>query len=62
MEELECMGEHQKHICSLAEKHQIEAITPLTMEPQYICVNCGRVAHSNENLCNPANVDSITLM
>lgn len=57
-----CMGDHSKHICSLAGTNRIESIIPLTTEPKYICVNCGRVADSYDNLCKPAHHDSFGIM
>jgi hypothetical protein len=62
MEDLQCMENHEHHICAMAENHMIEHIKELTTEPQYICVNCGRVSNSDENLCKPVHVDSIGLM
>ena len=62
MEGNKCKGDHIKHICAMAENEKIESIVPLTLEPQYICVNCGRVADSGDNLCKPAHVDSFGIM
>jgi len=62
MEQQQCTGDHEHHICALADQGQIEAIKEMTSEPQYICVNCGRVADSYDKLCKPAHVDSIMLM
>ncbi len=53
MEEQICNGEHASHICMLASKRMMEEIKELTRNPQFICFNCGRVADSKENLCNP---------
>ena len=57
-----CTGDHAKHICTLVETNRLEAVIPLAEEPQYICVNCGRVANSSDNLCNPAHINSFGLM
>ena len=48
-----CKGEHQGHICVLASNEKWDEIREITRDPQYICFNCGRVAHSEKNLCNP---------
>ena len=62
MAQQKCKGIHEYHICTLAEKKEIEAIKRLASNPQYICVNCGRVADYDDNLCNPADIDLITIM
>ena len=48
-----CKGEHQGHICLLASQDKFDEIKELTRNPQFICFNCGRVADSEKNLCNP---------
>ena len=48
-----CTGDHQGHICLLASQDKFEEIKALTRSPKYICFNCGRVADSEKNLCNP---------
>ena len=51
--DLVCNGEHEGHICLLASKELFEEIKNLTRDPKFICFNCGRVADSEKNLCNP---------
>ena len=51
--DLLCKGDHQGHICLLASKDMFEEIKKLTRDPKFICFNCGRVADSETNLCNP---------
>jgi len=48
-----CKGEHSGHICLLASQDKFEEIKLLTMKPMFLCFNCGRVADSDKNLCNP---------
>ena len=56
MPEEKCVGDHQGHICVLASKGLFDTIKEITQNPQYICFNCGRVAHSEQNLCNPMSL------
>ncbi len=51
--EATCKGDHTGHLCVLVSKKDFEAIRDLVKNPQYICFNCGRVADSEKNLCNP---------
>ena len=53
MAEPVCKGDHQGHLCVLASKDMFEEIKEITRNPQFICFNCGRVANSDNNLCNP---------
>ncbi|MBM4148461.1 MAG: hypothetical protein FJ224_05405 [Lentisphaerae bacterium] len=48
-----CKGDHKGHLCVLVSKGKIDEIRELVREPRYICFNCGRVADSEANLCNP---------
>ena len=48
-----CKGSHKGHLCVLASDERFEEIKGLTAKPKFICFNCGRVANSQKNLCNP---------
>ena len=48
-----CKGLHKGHLCVLASEERFEEIKALTGKPKSICFNCGRVANSQKNLCNP---------
>jgi len=48
-----CKGDHTGHICLLASREKFDEIKTLTKNPKYICFNCGRIADSAKNLCNP---------
>jgi len=48
-----CTGEHSGHICLLASQEKFKEIKVLASQPMFICFNCGRVADSDRNLCNP---------
>jgi len=62
MGEKPCMGEHEQHICKLAEEKKFGQIKALMRAPNYLCVNCGRAADKAENLCNPKHINQIGLM
>ncbi len=53
MSENKCVGDHDGHLCVLASDQKIDAIKELAKHPKFICFNCGRVADSDLNLCNP---------
>jgi hypothetical protein len=53
MAEKTCKGEHSGHICVLASNNKFEEIKTIAQKPKHICFNCGRVADSEKNLCNP---------
>lgn len=48
-----CKGNHSGHLCVLVSQELFADIMKLTRNPKYICFNCGRVADSRRNLCNP---------
>jgi len=45
--------EHRGHFCVLASEGRFEQIKRLARKPRFICFQCGRVADSERNLCNP---------
>lgn len=53
MSEHVCSGDHQGHLCVLVSDRKFDEIRKLVRDPQFICFNCGRVADSDRNLCNP---------
>ena len=53
MSDSTCKGEHSGHLCVLVSEKKFDEIRKIVKEPQYICFNCGRVADSDKNLCNP---------
>lgn len=53
MSDKKCVGDHDGHLCVLASDQKIEEIKELAKNPKFICFNCGRVADSEHNLCNP---------
>lgn len=57
MSDSKCEGEHKEHICSLAGEGKFLEIERLAHHPEFICVNCGRVADKAENLCNPKQLE-----
>ena len=54
MEKQKCKAKnHKGHLCVLASAGQLEEIRLLARSPAFICFNCGRLAKSRKNLCNP---------
>jgi hypothetical protein len=45
--------EHKGHLCVLVSENAFDTIKLLAHNPKHICFNCGRVAASKKNLCNP---------
>ncbi len=44
---------HKGHLCVLVSESRFEEIKDLVKNPKFMCFNCGRVADSRKNLCNP---------
>ena len=44
---------HKGHLCVLASEGKFEEIKNIVKSPRFVCFNCGRVADSDKNLCNP---------
>ena len=59
MTEIKCIGEHSVHICEMAKEDKHAEIVQLTKDPNYLCMQCGRVANAEKNLCNPLAFDKI---
>jgi len=59
MDQTKCSGEHLVHICELSRKGRHVEIVDIVKNPNYMCMNCGRVAAAKENLCNPELIDNI---
>jgi len=62
MADQQCTGNHENHICKLAEGGKLEEIKKLVKDTKYICANCGRAANSEYNLCSPVDVDASRYM
>ena len=44
---------HNGHLCVLFSEGKLDEVKSLVHNPEFICFNCGRVADSDHNLCNP---------
>jgi hypothetical protein len=44
---------HTGHLCVLASEGRFDEIKELVKAPRFMCFNCGRIADSKRNLCNP---------
>lgn len=49
-----------KSLCKLVKdkilKKDLATYLVLVNDPKFVCKNCGRVANSKKNLCNPAKI------
>lgn len=57
----ECgMPSHNRHLCYIVAQGfhvtEPEDYQKLVSEPEFKCETCGRVAKSDENLCNPVRL------
>ncbi len=56
----ECKGtqeEHDKnHLCKIVADRKMWRVKELIKDSIFFCVNCGRAAHTGENLCNPSEI------
>ena len=59
MKQTKCSGEHAIHICELSKNGRHVEIVDVVKNPNYMCMNCGRVAEKQNNLCNPEAIDNI---
>jgi hypothetical protein len=57
MSDAVCRGTHSGHLCVLVSQKKFEEIKALVRGPKHICFNCGRVADSEKNLCNPMPIE-----
>ncbi len=46
----------KNHICQIIIQKDLGRIKELVKDAQFYCKNCGRAAHSQENLCNPSKI------
>jgi len=48
------LSEHKKHLCSIVEAGvSVEEYKKLVENGKFVCMECGRVAAKEENLCYP---------
>ena len=47
---------HDKHMCELVSKRQMDAVAGLSKGAKYLCHICGRAAASPGNLCEPVEI------
>ncbi|MFA6079277.1 MAG: hypothetical protein WC779_05990 [Candidatus Omnitrophota bacterium] len=46
----------KNHICQIIIQKDLGRIKEIVRDSQFFCKNCGRAAHSEENLCNPSRI------
>jgi len=56
----QCTGDHSKHLCEIAGNEQFDLIKELAKEPEFMCMNCGRLADDAKSLCNPLALQDIS--
>jgi hypothetical protein len=56
-----CAGKHIDHICAMAARADFQKVVELAGSPNYVCMNCGRVADGANNLCNPMALNAMTM-
>ena len=59
MTKQQCSGDHEQHMCHLAVYNRPLTIKELATQPNYLCLNCGRVADYERNLCNPIGFEKV---
>lgn len=53
MSDSKCKCGRKGHLCVLVSEKKFDKIKELVRNPRFMCFNCGRVADSDKNLCNP---------
>jgi hypothetical protein len=48
--------DHEKHLCHITSLRNMKTVGMLAKDAQYLCVNCGRAAKDQKNLCEPAKL------
>lgn len=46
----------KNHMCQIIIQKDLGRIRELVKDSRFYCKNCGRAAHSEENLCNPSRI------
>ena len=56
----QCKGtqeDHDKnHLCQIVSDRDMWRVKELVKDSIFFCLNCGRTAHTKENLCNPSEI------
>ncbi len=54
-----CSGDHTQHLCDIAGNERFDLIKELAKKPDFMCMNCGRMADNRASLCNPMPMEDI---
>ena len=54
-----CSGNHTQHLCEIAGSERFDLIKELAKKPDFMCMNCGRMADNRASLCNPMAMEDI---
>ncbi len=46
---------HKEHLCDIVEEHKatLNEYKKLVRNPKFVCIQCGRAAAKEQNLCDP---------
>ncbi len=47
---------HDRHLCKLVKRDDLEQVRKLVKDAEYYCKKCGRAARDKENLCAPSRI------
>jgi len=47
---------HDNHMCQLVARKEMDAVKEKATAAQYICMNCGRAAKCETDVCNPSKL------
>jgi len=56
-----CTGKHRDHVCAMAARADFQQVAASAANPNYVCMNCGRVADVADNLCNPMAMSAMSI-
>ena len=46
-------GSHENHMCQMAARKEMDESFAKAKQAQHFCINCGRSAMNEDDVCNP---------